>query len=211
MWGRASRWSSRAELAAIADATFLERWFTPAFRACPTRAGGARAARPAAHRPGRLHIACGRAVAAVDWLDRLAESRRPRAGDRRHAGCRRAAGGDVGGHRRAASPVPSCRGGRAHRRGRRRKPQAVRPGGARGSSPAGLRRLNAWAERGGLTPLWAARQARAPRSPGILARRWFDSVHLKWPRMQIARVTDLGRRPLKFCAADPRQASPPWR
>ncbi|WP_298829126.1 alpha/beta fold hydrolase [uncultured Piscinibacter sp.] len=56
-------------LAAIADAT-MERWFTPAFRAA--QPGAVQRVRDTFLRTSADgYIACGRAVAAVDWLSRL--------------------------------------------------------------------------------------------------------------------------------------------
>jgi 3-oxoadipate enol-lactonase len=62
-------------LASIAEAT-MERWFTPAFRAAQP-AAVERARQTLLRTDPSGYIACGRAVAAVDWLERLGELRLP--------------------------------------------------------------------------------------------------------------------------------------
>lgn len=75
MWAQRIAAIEQGGLAAIADAT-MERWFTPAFRAAqPELVERTRQTLLRTDPAG--YIACGRAVAAVDWLDRLAEIKTP--------------------------------------------------------------------------------------------------------------------------------------
>ncbi len=69
MWAQRIAAIEQGGLAAIADAT-MERWFTPGFRAAqPAVVEQVRQTVLRSSAAG--YVACGRAVASVDWLDRL--------------------------------------------------------------------------------------------------------------------------------------------
>ncbi len=75
MWAQRIAAIEQGGLAAIADAT-MERWFTPAFRAAqPAVVEQVRQTVLRSSAAG--YIACGRAVASVDWLDRLSAVKTP--------------------------------------------------------------------------------------------------------------------------------------
>lgn len=75
MWAQRIAAIEQGGLAAIADAT-MERWFTPGFRAAQSEL--VERTRQALLRNSPAgYIACGRAVAAVDWLDRLPAVKTP--------------------------------------------------------------------------------------------------------------------------------------
>ncbi len=75
MWAQRIATIEQGGLAAIADAT-MERWFTPGFRAAqPEVVERTRQVLLRSSPAG--YIACGRAVAAVDWLDRLPDVKTP--------------------------------------------------------------------------------------------------------------------------------------
>lgn len=75
MWAQRIAAIEQGGLAAIADAT-MERWFTPAFRAAqPEVVERTRQALLRSSPEG--YIACGRAVAAVDWLEQLPAVKTP--------------------------------------------------------------------------------------------------------------------------------------
>ena len=174
MWAQRIAAIEQGGLAAIADAT-MERWFTPAFRAAqPELVERTRQTLLRTDPAG--YIACGRAVAAVDWLDRLAEIKTPAlviAGTQ-DAGAPPA----MSRPSPRASPAPSCACWRPRTSA---WPSSRRPSPRRcaGSSQA-LRRLNAWAERGGLT--LARRRAPQVQAGGVDSVPWpCGSVTLSAP------------------------------
>lgn len=75
MWAQRIAAIEQGGLAAIADAT-MERWFTPAFRAAQPEVVE-RTRQTLLRSSPAGYIACGRAVAAVDWLDSLSSVKTP--------------------------------------------------------------------------------------------------------------------------------------
>ena len=75
MWAQRIAAIEQGGLAAIADAT-MERWFTPGFRAAQPEV--VERTRQALLRSSPVgYVACGRAVAAVDWLEQLPAVKTP--------------------------------------------------------------------------------------------------------------------------------------